>query len=90
MTEEISVQDSSGNVFADLGLPNPDKLLVKAKLVRRISEIINKQNITQIQAAELLEIDQPKISALIKGRLSDFSTERLFQFLDILGCDGAN
>lgn len=89
MTEEISVQDSSGNVFADLNLPNPDKLLVKAELVRRISEIINKQNIIQIQAAELLEIDQPKISALIKGRLSDFSTERLLQFLDILGCDGA-
>jgi predicted XRE-type DNA-binding protein len=80
MTEEISVQDSSGNVFADLGLPNPDKLLVKAELVRRISEIINQQNMTQGQAAELLGIEQSQISALMRGKLSDFSTERLFQF----------
>lgn len=90
MTEKISIQDSSGNLFADLGLPNPDKLLVKAELVCRISEIINKQNMTQAQAAQLLGVEQFHISALIKVRLSDFSTERLFQFLDILGCDGAN
>jgi predicted XRE-type DNA-binding protein len=87
MTEEISVYEGSGNVFADLGLPNPDELLVKAELVRRISVIISFSNITQVQAAELLGIDQPKISALLKGKLSGFSTERLFRFLNILGCD---
>ncbi|MBW4629505.1 MAG: helix-turn-helix domain-containing protein [Brasilonema octagenarum HA4186-MV1] len=87
MTEEINVKASSGNVFADLGLANPDELLVKAELARQISEIITKQNMTQIEAAELLGVDQPKISALMRGKLSGFSTERLFRFLNALGCD---
>ena len=80
MAEEIKVQKSSGNVFADLGLANPDELLVKAELARKISKIITQKNITQVEAAELLGIDQPKISALMKGKLSGFSTERLFRF----------
>ena len=87
MAEEINVQKSSGNVFSDLGLANPDELLFKAELARKISKIITQQNITQVEAAKLLEIDQPKISALMKGKLSGFSTERLFRFLNALGCD---
>lgn len=82
MTEEIKVIHSSGNVFSDLGLANPDELLVKAELVRKISKIITQQNMTQLEAAQLLGIDQPKISALMKGKLSGFSTERLFRFLN--------
>ncbi|MBW4423391.1 MAG: helix-turn-helix domain-containing protein [Nostoc desertorum CM1-VF14] len=87
MTEEISVKRSSGNVFADLGLANPDELLVKAELARQISEIIAKQKMNQVEAATLLGVDQPKISALIRGKLSGFSTEQLFRFLNALGCD---
>jgi predicted XRE-type DNA-binding protein len=87
MTQEIKVQFSSGNVFADLGLENSDELLVKAELARKISSIITKQHITQAKAAELLGIDQPKISALINGKLSGFSTVRLFRFLNALGRD---
>ncbi|MEB3177505.1 MAG: helix-turn-helix transcriptional regulator [Nostocaceae cyanobacterium] len=87
MTEEISVQTSSGNVFADLGLANPDELLVKAELARQINQIITKQSMTQAEAAEILGVDQPKISALMNGKLSGFSTERLFRFLNALGCD---
>jgi predicted XRE-type DNA-binding protein len=87
MTQEIKVQVSSGNVFADLGLENSDELLVKAELARKISNIITKQHITQAKAAELLGIDQPKISALINGKLSGFSTVRLFRFLNALGRD---
>lgn len=87
MTEEINVKASSGNVFADLGLANSNELLVKAELARQINEIITTQNITQVEAAEILGVDQPKISALIKGKLSGFSTERLFRFLNALGCD---
>jgi predicted XRE-type DNA-binding protein len=67
MTEEIGVQASSGNVFADLSLDNADELLVKAELARRISSIITAQQMTQIEAAEALGVDQPKISALING-----------------------
>ncbi|MEI6332444.1 MAG: helix-turn-helix transcriptional regulator [Pseudanabaena sp. ELA645] len=87
MTEEIKVQRSSGNVFADLGLENSDELLVKAQLAYKISSIIAKLGITQVEAAKLLGIDQPKISALINGKLSDFSTVRLFRFLNSLGRD---
>lgn len=87
MTEEIGVQASSGNVFTDLSLDNADELLVKAELTRRISSIITTQQMTQIEAAETLGIDQPKISALINGKLSGFSTARLFRFLNALGRD---
>lgn len=82
MNEEINIQKSSGNVFADLGLANPDELLVKAELARKISRIITQNNIAQVEAAQLLGIDKPKISALMKGELSGFSAERLFRFLN--------
>ena len=87
MTQEIGVQTSSGNVFFDLGLENSDELLVKAELARKISGIITSQRLTQAEAAELLGVDQPKISALLNGKLSGFSTERLFRFLNALGRD---
>lgn len=84
-TEEINVHLSSGNVFADLGLLNSDELLIKAELVHQISELISVKKLTQAEAAELLGIDQPKVSALVRGKLSGFSTERLFRFLNALG-----
>lgn len=87
MVEEIKVQVSSGNVFADLGLENSDELLVKAELARKISSIITKQNMTQAEAAELLRIDETKVSALINGKLSNFSTVQMFRFLNALGRD---
>lgn len=87
MTEEIRIQASSGNVFADLGLEKADELLVKAELARKISNIISKQKLTQAEAAELLVIDQIKVSALINGKLSSFSTVQMFSFLNALGRD---
>ena len=87
MTQESDIQVSSGNVFADLNLHNPDEILIKAELVRQIGEIINKQNLTQIETAELLGIDQPKVSALLRGKITGFSLERLFRFLNALGRD---
>lgn len=87
MTQKSNIQVSSGNVFADLNLHNPDKMLIKAELVRQIGEIINKQNLTQIETAELLGIDQPKVSALLRGKITDFSLERLFRFLNALDRD---
>lgn len=85
MTESIEVYSSCGNVFEDLGLPDSENLLIKAKLAGQISDIISQQNLTQIEAAKLLEIDQPKVSALLRGKLSGFSVERLFRFLNALG-----
>jgi predicted XRE-type DNA-binding protein len=79
--------ESSGNVFADLGLPNPEEMLAKAELAIKIAEILRQRRLTQVQAAEVLGVDQPKVSALIRGRLSGFSIERLLRFLLLLGTD---
>jgi len=78
---------SGGNIFADLNLPNPEELLAKAELVRQINRVIKKKKLTQKQAALALGIDQPKISALLSGKLAGFSLERLFRFLNALGQD---
>ncbi len=78
---------SSGNVFEDLGLENPEECLAKAELARQINNLIKQKGLTQRAAAEVLDVAQPKISALSKGKLSGFSLERLFRFLNILGHD---
>ena len=78
---------SSGNVFADLNLPNADDLLAKAELTARIIAEIQRRRMTQAQAAAILGIDQPKISALKQGKLAGFSIERLMRFLLLLGRD---
>lgn len=75
----------SGNVFADLELPNPEERLAKAELALQINRLIKQKKLTQVEAAKLLDIDQPKISALSQGKLSGFSLERLFKFLNLLG-----
>ena len=85
--EENNVQSSSGNVFADLELANSEELLIKAQIVRQISSLIATRKLTQTEAAEILGIDQPKVSALLRGKLSGFSTQRLFRFLNALGSD---
>ena len=87
MSEDNRVQISSSNVFADLGLPNPQERLVKAELASKISFLIDQKQLTQRSAAEILGIDQPKVSALTRGRLSGFSTTRLLRFLNALGND---
>ena len=84
---KVMVELSSGNVFADMGLPNAEERLAKADLVIRIYEIITKRGLTQRDAARLLGIDQPKISALLRGKFDGFSTDRLFRFLNRLGQD---
>jgi predicted XRE-type DNA-binding protein len=83
--EPIRFEEGSGNVFADLGLPNPDLALAKAELVRRIRHIIAERRLTQAQAAKLLNLDQPKVSGLVRGRVEGYSLERLFRFLTALG-----
>lgn len=78
---------SSGNVFADLKLPEADQALAKAQIAHRICDLIRGEKLTQAQAAKRLGVDQPKISALMHGRLDGFSTDRLFRFLNALGQD---
>lgn len=84
---KIGSKTGSGNVFADLGLPNSEEMLSKAKLASEICDIISHERLTQKQAAARLQIDQPKISALMHGKLDGFSTDRLMRFLNALGKD---
>ena len=83
----IEHEVSSGNVFADLGVPHAEEALAKAQLARAICLLIEKEGLTQKAVAERLHIDQPKVSALVRGRLTDFSTDRLLRFLLNLGHD---
>jgi len=87
LKEGVDYHVSSSNVFADLGHPEPDEALVKAKLAYVISTIILDKGWSQTQAADVLGVDQPKISALLNGRLRGFSTERLIRFLNALDQD---
>ncbi len=83
----IPVMPSSGNVFADIGVPEPEEELAKAQLASRIREIVRRSRLTQVAAAAVMGIDQPKVSALLSGRLTNFSSERLMRLLTRLGQD---
>lgn len=79
-----NVEASSGNVFVDLRLPTPDLALAKAELVQHIRGLLEDRKLTQARAAELLGLDQPKISALVRGNVAGYSIDRLFRFLNAL------
>ena len=83
----IEYEEGSDNVFADLGIPNPEEALAKSQLVWEISKIIKKRKLTQAKVAKILKIKQPKVSLLLRGYLKSFSLERLLRFLNDLGQD---
>jgi len=85
MKAKVKITPSSGNVFADLGLPRPEERL--ANLALEIERVLRNRGLSQAEAAKILGIDQPKISALRNGRLSGFSVERLIRFLNALDRD---
>jgi predicted XRE-type DNA-binding protein len=87
MTEQNVPAKSSGNVFADLGVPHPREAMAKAELAHQIARVIKERKLTQTTAAEILGVDQAKVSALARGRLRGFSTDRLFRFLNALDQD---
>jgi predicted XRE-type DNA-binding protein len=84
---DIEVTAGSGNVFADMGLAEPEEELTKAQLASHIRQVIKRRRLTQVAAAAEMGIDQPKVSALLNGRLTNFSSERLMRFLTALGQD---
>jgi predicted XRE-type DNA-binding protein len=83
----IKITESSGNVFADLGLPNPEREMMKARLTLEIYRIIRERSLTQAQAAKILGIKQPHVSLLMRNRAGSFSVGRLMEFLTALGQD---
>jgi predicted XRE-type DNA-binding protein len=82
-----SITESSGNVFADLGLPNPEQEMMKARLTLQIYRIIRERGLTQSQAAKAIGIKQPHVSLLMRNRAGSFSVGRLMEFLTALGQD---
>lgn len=83
----LEQEPSSGNVFSDLGVADPGEHLIKAGLVVKIDRTIRQRHLTQATAAELMGIDQPKVSAMLAGQFRGYSVERLMRFLVALGHD---
>ncbi len=77
----IDYEVGSGNVFADLDLPNPEERLLKARLAGMIYDVIEERSWTQKHTASILNITQPDVSKIVNGILKDFSVERLINFL---------
>lgn len=80
MTDETNIERSSGNVFADISLPNPDEHLAKANIALTIAEIIRARGLTQEEAGKILRLSQPKVSDLVRGKLDKFTTDRLLRY----------
>ena len=85
MSEKIT--RGSGNVFKDISVSDPERTLIRAKIMSFITGIIEERGLTQSQAAKILKLTQPKVSNLINGKLSMFSLEHLFQLLNALEKD---
>lgn len=86
-TDNMKIERGSGNVFADLGRPDAETHLLKAKLVTQIDEIICQRGLTQVEAAKLLGLSQPDVSRLLRGSFREYSVERLLRLLMALGRD---
>ena len=84
---DSKVERGSGNVFRDLGHPDPQTHLLKAELVTRIDDIIRGRGLKQVEAAKLLGLSQPDVSRLLRGNFRDYSVERLLRLLTALGRD---
>lgn len=87
MAGKIRHEKGSGNVFADIGLPNADEHLVKAKLVYKIDNLMRERGMKQVEAARLFGVKQPDVSKMLHGDFRQFSVERLLRFLVALGQD---
>jgi predicted XRE-type DNA-binding protein len=75
------VMSGSDNVFADLGLPNADELLLKAQLVVKIRAVMASRGLKQSGAAKLMGVSQPDLSRLLRGQFRDVSAERLLRMI---------
>ncbi|MBI3508309.1 MAG: XRE family transcriptional regulator [Chlamydiia bacterium] len=84
---QIEYEESSGNVFADFGFEHPKEANAKSDLALLIVKIIDYRKLTQSKAAALMKIDQPKVSKITRGLLTEFTIERLMRCLLGLGCD---
>lgn len=87
VTERPEIHEGSGNVYRDLGFPDADEMLVKAQLVSKIREIIRDRGLTQVEAAAILGLPQPKLSGILRGQFRGVSERKLIDCLTGLGRD---
>ena len=87
MSSKEKIYRGTGNVFADIGVGHPERVLVRAQVMSRIAEILKDHGLTQKKAAAILGIPQSKISCLMNGKLSMFSLDHLFELLNALDRD---
>ncbi len=87
MSVKRKIQRGSGNVFADIGVAHPERVMARAQVMSRIAEIIRERGLTQHEAADVLGIPQSKVSCLMNGKLSMFSLDHLFELLNALDRD---
>jgi predicted XRE-type DNA-binding protein len=80
---KIEAYEGSGNVFADLGLPNPEERLLKSSIVIKLRRLIRERDLTQVTAAKLIGISQPELSRLLRGDYDDYSAGRLMKMLTV-------
>lgn len=85
--DDVEIERSTGNVFADLGRSDSETHLLKAELVVQIDEVIRSRRLTQTKAAEAMGLSQPDVSRLLRGQFKDYSVERLLRLLLALGRD---
>ena len=83
----MAVIPSSGNVFADLGLPNPEEHLAKATISIAIADLIESRGLSQVEAGKILGLSQPNISNLVRGKLDKFTIDRLMRYMRKLDYD---
>ena len=89
MTTTPDHELGSGNVFADIGLPDAETHLLKAQLVSRIQDVLDRRRLSQTAAAALMGVRQPDLSRILRGQFRGFSVERLMTMLAALGFEVA-
>ncbi len=87
IAERTEIHEGSGNVYRDLGFPDVEEMLVKAQLVYKISDIIRSKGLTQVAAARILGLTQPKLSGILRGQFRGISERKLIDCLTSLGRD---
>jgi predicted XRE-type DNA-binding protein len=83
----IEIEESSGNVYEDLGTPHANEMRVKSQLAAKIGEIIKARHLTQVQASEILGLSQPKLSEMLRGKFRGISEAKMMECLLLLGRD---
>jgi predicted XRE-type DNA-binding protein len=85
--DTLRYEDGNDNIFTDIGVRDPEDSLLRAQLVVQLGKVIRKKSLSQTEIAKILGVDQSKVSKLVRGRISGFTSDRLLRFLVSLGCD---